>query len=40
MYLYDARVANRAAVERRSESRKGIHLTDEELSSLHILRKI
>lgn len=37
MYLYDARVANRAAVERRSESRKGIHLTDEELSSLNML---
>ncbi len=36
-YFYDARVANKQAVICRSESRKGIHLTDEQLSDINTL---
>ncbi len=39
-YFYDARVANREALEKRSESRKGIHLTNEELSNLNSLLSV
>ena len=34
-YFYDAKVADRKAVERRSNSRLGIHLTPEELSTVN-----
>ena len=37
-YFYDARVADRQALQSRSESRKGIHLTDEELCSINTMR--
>lgn len=36
-YFYDARVADKQASECRSESRKGIHLTDAELADLNSL---
>ena len=36
-YFYDARVADRQALQCRSEARKGIHLTDEELADLNTL---
>ena len=36
-YFYDPKVADRQAVELRSESRKGIHLTTEELDGLNAL---
>ena len=36
-YFYDAKVADKQANEKRSESRKGIHLTDEELSDVNLL---
>ena len=36
-YFYDARVADREALQSRSEPRKGIHVSDEELRSLNSL---
>ena len=36
-YFYDARVADREALQNRSEPRKGIHVSDEELRSLNSL---